>query len=148
MRLTWDHAAEKDLGLLADWNQQLMADEGHRNSMTAEQLTERMKGWLQGEYQAVVFAMDGAPVGYVLYTKEPMSIYLRQMFVRRDRRREGIGRAAFTILQKHIWPNGFRLTVDVLCANHEAVEFWRSLGYRDYSLMMEIMPESERGSLA
>ncbi len=109
--------------------------------MTVEQLTERMKTWLQGEYQAVIFS-EGEPVAYALYKREEKLIYLRQLFVRRDRRRAGIGRDAFTILRQQIWPSDIRLTVDVLCRNHAAIAFWRTVGFRDYSLMMEIMPES------
>jgi len=31
--------------------------------------------------------------------------------------------------------------VDVLCGNTAGIDFWRSVGYRDYSLTMEIMPK-------
>jgi len=30
--------------------------------------------------------------------------------------------------------------VDVLCRNTSGVAFWRSVGYSDYSLTLEIMP--------
>lgn len=143
MNLTWRYATEADLGLLAEWNHQLIRDERHRNSMTVEQLADRMKGWLHGEYQAVVYMMDGEPVAYALYKMEPTLIYLRQLFVRRDKRRAGIGRAAFAILREQIWPRDIRLTVDVLCSNQAATAFWRSVGYRDYSLMLEIMPDRQ-----
>ena len=108
--------------------------------MTVEQLAERMKAWLLGEYQAAIFS-DGEPVAYALFKKEDLSMYLRQLFVRRDRRRCGIGREAFRILRQEIWPSNARLTVDVLCKNADAIAFWRSVGYRDYSLTLEIMPD-------
>ncbi len=139
MNLSWREASDSDLGLLAEWNHQLIRDEGHRNLMTVTQLAERMKKWLQGEYQAVLFSSD-APVCYALFKKEDELIFLRQLFVRRDRRRTGIGRAAFSILKEQIWPSSVRLTIDVLCQNHGAIAFWRSVGYRDYCLTMEIMP--------
>jgi len=107
--------------------------------MTVEQLAERMKKWLSGEYRAVIFA-EVEPVAYALFRKEEGLIYLRQLFVRRDRRRSGIGRAAFAILRSEIWPSGIRLTVDVLCRNSAALAFWRSVGYQDYCLTLEIMP--------
>jgi len=107
--------------------------------MTIDELAERMKKWLLGEYQAVVFS-DGEPVGYALFKKEDSLIYLRQLFVRRDRRRIGIGHKAFDQLRREIWPSGIRLTVDVLCQNNGGVAFWRSVGYRDYCLTLEIMP--------
>jgi GNAT superfamily N-acetyltransferase len=139
MNLLWRYASDADLALIAEWNHQLIRDEGHRNSMTIEQLAERMKKWLQGEYQAVVFS-DDEPVGYALFKKEDSLIHLRQFFVRRDRRRVGIGRFAFDQLLREVWPSGVRLTVDVLCQNTGGVAFWRSVGYRDYCLSLEIMP--------
>lgn len=141
MTLTWRYAMAADLALLAEWNHQLIRDEGHRNPMTVEQLAERMSGWLRGEYRAVIFSAEESPVAYALYKEEPQLIYLRQMFVRRDRRRDGLGRAAWEILRTQIWPRSIRLTVEVLCANHAAVAFWRSMGYHDYALTLEIMPE-------
>lgn len=139
MNLTWRKGSDADLGLLAEWNHQLIRDEGHRNPMTVPQLAERMQKWLQGEYRAVVFSID-EPVGYGLFKRDEELIYLRQFFVRRDRRRTGIGRAAFSILREQIWPRSIRLTVDVLCQNHAAIAFWRSVGYRDYCLTLEIIP--------
>lgn len=139
MKLSWREASEADLPMLAEWNHQLIRDEGHRNPMTVAELADRMKHWLKGEYRAVIFS-ETDPVAYALFKQEDALIYLRQLFVRRDRRRIGIGRGAFTILRSEIWPPGVRLTVDVLCRNHGAVAFWRSVGYRDYCLTLEIMP--------
>ena len=139
MSLSWRRASESNLPLLAEWNHQLIRDEGHRNPMSVDQLAERMKQWQQGEYEAVVFLSD-EPVGYALFKPGKEAIYLRQFFVRRDRRRAGIGRAAFSILRKQIWPGGVRLTVDVLSQNQAGIAFWRSVGYRDYCLTLEIMP--------
>lgn len=139
-QLSWRDASEADLGLLADWNLQLIRDERHRNPMNVEQLAERMRNWLKtGEYRAVVFSSD-APVCHAVFKQDAGLIHLRQFFVRRDRRRTGIGRAAVAILREQIWPRDVRLTVDVLCHNEGGVAFWRSVGYRDYNLTMEIMP--------
>ncbi|MDF3059298.1 MAG: GCN5-related N-acetyltransferase [Rariglobus sp.] len=139
MKITWREASDADLGLLAGWNHQLIRDEGHRNPMTVEQLAGRMKKWLGGEYRAVIFS-DDHPVGYALFKSEDELIYLRQFFVRPDRRRSGIGREAFEVLRREIWPSGIRLSVDVLCRNNGGVAFWRSVGYQDYCLTLEIMP--------
>jgi len=139
MKLFWREASDSDLGLLAEWNHRLIRDEGHRNPMTVAQLAERMKKWLQGEYRAVVFS-DDEPVCYALFKKEVELVYLRQFFVRPEKRRAGIGRAAFSILREQIWPAGVRLTVDVLCQNQGGISFWRSVGCRDYCLTLEIMP--------
>ncbi len=135
-------AAQEDLDLLAEWNHQLIRDEGHRNPMTVPELKERMRGWLAGEYQARLFLLNGEPVAYSLYRESQDEIYLRQFFVRRDLRRQGIGRRAVDLLQGEIWRRDKRLTVEVLTANQPAVAFWRSVGYRDYSLCLEILPNT------
>jgi ribosomal protein S18 acetylase RimI-like enzyme len=134
-------ATDEDLELLAEWNHQLIRDEGHRNPMTVPELRERMAGWLGGEYKAVIFATAGEAVAYALYKESASEVYLRQLFVRREQRRRGIGREAVEILQGRLWPRDKRLTVEVLTANGPAVAFWRSVGYKDYCLTLEILPE-------
>ena len=132
---------EDDLDLLAEWNHQLIRDEGHRNSMTIPQLRERMHGWLAGEYKALLFYKTSDPVAYAVYREDAKEVYLRQLFVKRSARHQGIGREVVNALQKHIWPPGKRLIVEVLTANVSAVAFWRSVGYSDYCLTLEITPK-------
>ncbi len=134
-------AAEPDLDLLAEWNHQLIRDEGHRNPMTVPELRQRMKGWLEGEYKAVLFFDGREAAAYGLYREDREELYLRQFFVRRDKRRKGIGRRAMRTLQEKIWPRHKRLTVEVLCRNMAGIQFWRSVGYKDYCLTLEINPE-------
>lgn len=134
-------ASADDCLLLAEWNHQLIQDEGHRNSMTIVELEGRMRGWLaSGEYQAVIFDDDNETVAYALFRQTEAEIYLRQFFVVRHRRREGFGRRAIRQLFAQFWTQEKRWTIEVLLKNTSAVSFWRSLGYNDYSLMLEIMP--------
>src|ERR1022692_958838 len=100
-----------------------------------------MKSWLASEYAAVFFEDGGEVAAYALYRQQPEEIYLRQLFVVRHRRREGIGAEAVKILRSKIWPANQRLTVEVLVQNEAAVAFWRAAGYQDYSLKLEILPE-------
>jgi predicted acetyltransferase len=130
-----------DCQTLAEWNHQLIPDEGHRNPMDIAQLKERMRGWITtGGYTAVIFEENGAAVAYALYRDQASEIYLRQFFVMRHLRRKGLGRRAVELLISQLWPKTKRLTVEVLTQNHSAVAFWRAMGYRDYSLALEIMP--------
>ena len=129
-----------DCPLLAGLNHQLIQDEGHRNQMKAPELEERMRDWLSSEYQAVIFEDAGDVVAYGLYREQPDLIYLRQLFVVRHRRRQGLGRRAVEILRSQVWPKDRRLTVDVLVANQSGIAFWRSVGYTDYALSLEILP--------
>ena len=110
--------------------------------MTVSELEQRMKAWLASEYAAVLFEDDAEAVAYALYREEPEEIYLRQLFVMRNRRRQGIGRQAMEILRTRIWPKHKRLTVEVLVRNTAAIAFWRAAGYEDYPLILEILPEA------
>jgi predicted acetyltransferase len=138
--MTYRRATSDDCPLLAELNHQLIRDEGHRNRMTIPELEHRMQDWLAGEYVAILFERGGEIVAYVLYREQPEEIYLRQLFVIRERRREGLGKQAMHLLRSEIWPKTKRLTVEVLVANTAAVAFWRAVGYRDHSLALEIAP--------
>jgi predicted acetyltransferase len=118
----------------------LIRDEGHRNRMTVPELEQRMKDWLAKEYTAILFEVDDSVIAYALYREQPEEIYLRQLFVIRLQRRKGIGRQAMDILRSKIWPKNKRLTVEVLVQDEVAVTFWRTMGFQDYCLALEIMP--------
>lgn len=109
--------------------------------MSVEELRKRMEGWLAGDYTAVIFEIDSVPVAHGLYLERDDEIYLRQFFVDRERRRGGIGRQAIQILRDQIWDPQKRLTLEVLVDNEDALTFWHSVGYKDYSIAMEIVPD-------
>src|SRR5690242_3034785 len=102
--MTFRFATLEDCFLLAELNHQLIQDEGHRNRMTAPELEQRMRDWLSGEYRAVIYEMGGEVVAYALFREQPKEVYLRQLFIVRHRRRQGIGRQAVEILRREIWP--------------------------------------------
>jgi predicted acetyltransferase len=140
--MTHRQATLDDCALLAELNHLLLHDENHRNKkMSIPELEKRMRGWLASEYAAVIFEKDGEVVAHALYREQPEEIYLRQLFVARNQRRKGIGRKAVEILRTKIWPANKRLTVDVLLKNTAAIAFWRAVGYKDYCLALEILPE-------
>ena len=141
MNITWRIAAvPADVPLLAAWNYQLIRDQGHRNPMLGPDLAQRMQGWLEAEYRAVIFADAAETVGYALYRPDTDATHLRHFFIRPESRRHGLGWAAFALLRREVWPPDTRVTVDVLCHNAAGVAFWRAVGFRDYSLTLEIMP--------
>jgi GNAT superfamily N-acetyltransferase len=136
-------ASAEDCPTLTALNAQLRQDEGHRNSMTIAQLEDRMRGWLRsGEYQALLWEDHNEVVAYALFRETAAKVYLRQFFVVRHRRREGIGRQAIEALCAQVWPRHKRWTVSVLVKNAPAVAFWRAMGYTDYELTLEIMPQA------
>ncbi|MEO5957951.1 MAG: GNAT family N-acetyltransferase [Opitutaceae bacterium] len=139
--MTHRPALLSDVPLLAALNQQLIRDDGHRNRMTVAELGTRMHGWLEsGEYGATIFEAGAEVVAYALHREQVAEIYLRQFFVVRHRRREGVGRGAMRILLEEVWPRNKRLTVEVLSANLTALSFYRALGYGDYAVTLEIFP--------
>jgi predicted acetyltransferase len=141
--MNFRRATFDDCAMLAELNHQLLRDEGSRNKMTVPELEQRMRGWLASEYAAVIFEIESQVVAYALFRDEPTEIFLRHLFVARNQRRNGIGREAIKILRTKIWPPNKRLTVDVLIRNEPAIVFWRAVGYKDYCLTLEIMPNVE-----
>jgi len=138
--MTFRTATLDDCPRLAELNHQLIRDEGHGNPMTVPELEHRMRGWISGEYRAIVYEDAGEIVANALFREQAEEIYLRQLFVVRHRRSRGIGRRAVEILRSQVWPKTKRLTVEVLVANRRALSFWRSVGYADYALSLEILP--------
>lgn len=122
---------------LAEMNYKLIRDEGHRNPMNKVQLTRRMKNWLRGEYQACLFEEHGEIIGYCLYRKEEGFIYIRQFFIDRVFREQGLGREAFKLVLKGFWKKPLILRLDVLVGNKTGIGFWRNMGFKDYCLTME-----------
>jgi len=137
-------ASAADCPMLAVMNRQLIQDEGHRNPMNIAQLEERMCGWLtSGEYKAVIFEEQGEPVAYALFSETETEIHLRQFFVIREQRHQGVGSDAMQKLFSNYWTNRKRWTVSVLTNNQPAVAFWHAMGYADYALTLEIMPGAQ-----
>jgi len=122
---------------LAQMNQRLIRDEGHRNPMSQDELLARMHAWLAGEYQAVIFQDDAGPAGYALFRRDANYVYVRQFFVEPPRRRQRIGRAAIEHLAKHFWKDSPRFRLDVLANNSRAIAFWRTVGFVEYRITME-----------
>lgn len=143
LELQYRFATVDDLDRLAVWNRHLIDDEGHRNRMTVPELRERMEGWLAGAYRAVVFELGGRPAAYALFREGTSEVHLRQFFVDRAYRRQGVGRSAVALLREAVWSREKRVTVDALVANAPAVAFWRSVGFGAYSLALEARPEGE-----
>ena len=135
--MEYRRATLSDAMLLAAMNHRLIRDQGHRNPMTIAQLQARMENWLRGDYEAFVFEDADGPAGYALFRRDEDAIYIRQYFVRRERRRQRVGRSAFAWLVENVWKPESRLRLDVLVGNRVAIQFWRSLGFADYCLTME-----------
>ena len=95
-----------------------------------------MRDWLSAEYRAVIYEKAEEVVAYALFREQPQEIYLRQLFVVRDKRRRGIGRKAVQILRSKVWPRNKRLTVDVLVTNQSAIAWLYWLKTRNTVIAM------------
>ena len=125
--------------LLGRWNAALIRDEGHDNSMTIPELTERMREWLAGEYRARIFVCDGSDAGYALYRELPEFVHLRQFYVVAECRRRGVGRAALRALAQE-FPPLKRVVVEAMIGNNRALAFWRAMGFGDRYIGLEASP--------
>lgn len=131
-------AGPPDVLLLAEMNHALIRDEGHRNRhMTIDDLAKRMKGWLAGEYEAVIFTRAGRDSGYALFRREPEFVYVRQFYVCPADRRQGLGREAMEWLIRNRWSDAPRIRIDVLAGNATGRAFWRGIGFEEYCITME-----------
>lgn len=107
--------------------------------MKASEREGRLGRWIDSEYIAVLFSSQHQTLGYTLYRPtDPDSeglvpgVFIRQFFVVRDVRRQGIGRQMFEILTEHIWPDNCNILLDTEYENRGAQAFWRSLGFAEY----------------
>ena len=135
-------AIPNDSDLLAQMNKRLIEDEQSANAMSVAQLRERIEGWLSADYQAIIFEQPEGVVGYALYrfqdeTFREQQIYLRQFYIEKSYRRQGLGREAFS----HLKQNYFRdahVTLETLTTNPNGLAFWQRLGFQPYAVTMKL----------
>jgi GNAT superfamily N-acetyltransferase len=145
--MEYRYAVADDAPFLADINRQLIEDEWDGGGMSLERLEARMRRWLEDEdYKAVIFQENGAAVAYSLVSVDEDSAYIRHFFVLHEHRGRGVGRRAFETLVSEIVPGSARLTLDVLARNEPGRAFWRSVGFRDYAIRLERLPEDAIGA--
>ena len=80
----------------------------------------------------------GSTVGYALFRREPDHIYLRPLFVQREGRRRGIGRAIVEWLIENVARDATRIRIEVLVGNEAAKSFWKAIGFHEYCVTLEL----------
>jgi GNAT superfamily N-acetyltransferase len=136
--MNYRFAMPADTPILARMNQQLIQDERNRRPASLDELGRSMAAFLADGHAAILFENNDEPAGYALYKREEDCIFIRHFFVTPDLRRKGAGRRAFHWLQTNAWQDRPRVRLDVLVVNAAGIAFWRSLGFTDYSLTMEL----------
>ena len=131
-------ATTEDASTLADMNWQLIRDEGHSNPSTIPQLAERMAGWLESAYSALIVEAAGDPTVYGLW-RDDGDIYIRQWFVCKGYRWAGLGRKLLDHARATFWA-GRHLRIECLSGNTGGLAFWRGVGFRDYCITMTSDP--------
>lgn len=137
MKIEYKKAEISDVNILGSMNKRLIEDEGHSNPMNINELTDRMKEFLQNEYNAYLIIEKNDVSGYCLFRDDKEYIYIRQLFIERNKRRNGLGKSCIQWLKSNIWV-GRKLRMDVLIKNNNGIEFWRKVGFEDYCITMEM----------
>ena len=104
-----------------------------------------MAGWLSEDWRAAVIEQNRLPVGYMLYQfrsdeyrPSETVVYVRQFFIEREHRIQGIGRRAFGIVCETYFPKASSVVLDVLETSPRARRFWEILGFRPYCTTMQL----------
>lgn len=125
-----------DAAKLAVLNRQLIEDERSDNKMDIDELTERMTGFLKGDYKAYLFTENGDTVGYALVNFAVSPLYLRQFLIDRKYRRRHMGQKAFALLMDELKTDSIDL--EVLSWNEPGMMFWTKCGFTERSRYMRL----------
>ncbi len=137
-------ATAADVDELAELNRQLIEDEQSRNSWNKKRLAERISFWVENERFKIVVAIHRERIiAYLVYVQRPdeyeeeqTAVFMRQYFVVRDLRNQGLGKKIFTSMSEQFFAQGVTLWLDVLEHNERAQKFWSDLGFATYSRVM------------
>ena len=120
-----------NVGELGALNKELIADEGHGNSMSTPELVERMRVWLNGSYECYGVVRNNELVAYCLYRDDGDFFYIRQLFTARHVRNQGLA----SKLIDHLESNLLRekpIRLEVIVSNGQAKTFYENRGYQLY----------------
>ena len=136
---------EEDIGIVASMNQRLVEDEGSRNPYSEIQFRQRIADWLDGDEWKLVLFTDsaGSTVGYAVYRlreheydQSLQVVHLRQFFIDRPYRGQGVGKAAYLQLEYERF-QGREVSLGVLTTNPGGRKFWEKMGFSDYFVAMK-----------
>lgn len=124
----------EDCCKLAEMNKKLIDDEKSDNPMNIEELQNRMRDFLDGDYSAYFFMKDDIVIGYALVRHTSNPLYLRQFFIDREYRQKKNGKQAFQKLMTYLKVE--TIDIDVLPWNNVGISFWKSCGFKETCISM------------
>jgi GNAT superfamily N-acetyltransferase len=142
--LIWRPATADEVPLLAAMNAELSRDEGATPVGSLADYEERLHTWLEtGRYRAALARRGDQTIAYVVWRDDPdyADVFVRQFFVVREHRGQGLGRRLFAQAVDEFWP-GRLLRLDVYDSNPRGGAFWESLGFVPFSRLMRREPAS------
>lgn len=125
-----------DTDRLAVLNKQLIEDEKSDNKMSMPELRDRMRLFLETDYDAYFFMEGSDVVGYALVRKNAEPIYLRQFLIEREFRRRHFGKTALGLLLSELETD--TLDLEVLTRNEAGRRFWESCGFTERSRYLRL----------
>lgn len=131
----------QDAKQLAVLNKQLIEDEKSDNTMTLQELKERMQQFLTTEYDGYFFMEENEVVGYALVKHTVKPLYLRQFLIERTYRRQHLGLQAFELLMKELGTAS--IDIEVLSWNERGRKFWERCGFAERSRYMRFDGEKK-----
>ncbi len=141
--MQWRFASDVDTELLAAMNEQLIADEGHRNPMGVAELRAR-NGRLAGVGIPRSRVRTGRQSSRVhaassrrAWSYSPAPV-LRRAPIPASRHRT---RRVPPVSSRGL-PGASRIVLEVLTANAAARAFWATVGFREYALTLELDPNA------
>lgn len=150
MTIAIRRADTADAAVLAQMNDRLVTDQGSASSWSPGKFQRRFEEWLRtGEWQVDVVVEDYQIVGYAVYQErrdyyyESKTVtYLRQFYIDRDHRGQGVGREALSVLVETRFRKGQSVAVDVVATNPGGHGFWSKMGFSPYYTQMTMQRNS------
>ena len=133
--------SDHDIPLVAAMNRRLQQDEC-ADVLPTEQIEARLRGWIgSGQYSVLLIKHSDQVVGYLLYTTEPLessAIYIRQLYIERNYRRQGYGAATIQAFAENHTERGRPIEIDVFTWNNAGHAFWEAIGFHPCHTRMRL----------
>ncbi|MFP4376072.1 MAG: NUDIX domain-containing protein [Spirochaetales bacterium] len=144
--LSYTHALDSDVPVLAKLNEELLQAQNVESGMTLEALEVRMREFLAADYQAVLFVFRDAVVGYALFKLQPKFAFIRHIYVNTDAGKKVRVETAFQLLRKGELQDYASIRLDVPEGNKDSLQIWESIGFQPRSVRLELETATKSGT--